>query len=203
MFASGWAASETDLAASLTSHSERFAPAGYREQDRARTVDRRLEQRRGDGLHRSLGGTVLANAHADPEQRVAGLAHDRAHVREVEVDQPRERHEVRDPLHALAQHVVGHAEGLHHRSLLVEHRQQPVVGDDDQRVHLAGERAHALLGLVGAARPLKAERLGDDRHGERADFAGDPRDHRRGAGARPAARSGGDEDHVGALQHAP
>ena len=27
--------------------------------------------------------------HADPEQRLPGVAHDRAHVGEVEVDQPR------------------------------------------------------------------------------------------------------------------
>ena len=32
---------------------------------------------------------VLADAHADAQQRVAGLAHDRAHVGEVEVDEAR------------------------------------------------------------------------------------------------------------------
>ena len=46
----------------------------------------------------------------------------------------------RDALDALAQHVVGDAERLDHRGLLVQHRQQLVVRDDDQRVDLFGQR---------------------------------------------------------------
>ena len=53
-----------------------------------------------------------------------------------------------------------------------------------------------------AARALEAERLGDDADRQRADLAGEARDHRRRAGAGAAARAGGDEDHVGALQQA-
>ncbi len=41
----------------------------------------------------------------------------------------------------------------------------------------------ALLGLLAAACALEAERLRDDRDGQRAHFAGDPRDDRGGAGA--------------------
>ena len=51
-------------------------------------------------------------------------------------------------------------------------------------------------------RALEAERLGDDADGQRADLAGEPGDHRSGAGAGAAACSGGDEDHVGALEQA-
>ena len=36
-----------------------------------------------------LGGAVLARGGADAHQRGAGVAHDRAHVGEVEVDQAR------------------------------------------------------------------------------------------------------------------
>ena len=59
-----------------------------------------------------------------------------------------------------------------------------------------------LLGLVAAAAALEAERLGDDADGERADLAGEAGDDRGGAGAGAAAGAGGDEDHVGALQQA-
>jgi len=59
----------------------------------------------------------------------------------IEVDQPRQRHQVEMPLDALAAaSSVGGAEGVHHRVCFVEHRQQAVVGDDDQRVDLGRER---------------------------------------------------------------
>ncbi len=47
---------------------------------------------------------------------------------------------------------------------------------------------------------LEAERPGHDADRERPDLARDLRDDRRGAGARSAAFTGGDEDHVRALQ---
>ena len=50
--------------------------------------------------------------------------------------QARERDQVGDALHALAQHVVGDPERVDHRGLLVEHGQQPVVRHDDERVDL-------------------------------------------------------------------
>ena len=87
MLASGWAASPTTLAASLTSTSERSDAAGDREQDRAGALHRGLEQRRGDRFFGGEDRAALAGAHADPEQRPAGLGHDRPHVGEVEVDQ--------------------------------------------------------------------------------------------------------------------
>jgi hypothetical protein len=90
MFASGCAASATAFAASLTSNRLRSRPAGDRQQDRAGTLDRGLQERRLDRVARGLDRAVLAHAHADAEQGVAGVGHDRAHVREVEVDQARE-----------------------------------------------------------------------------------------------------------------
>ena len=50
-------------------------------------------------------------------------------------------------------------------------------------------------------RPSKRERPGDDADGERAEALGDLGDDRRAAGAGAAALAGGDEHHVGALQH--
>ena len=84
---------------------------------------------------------VLAAGDADAHQRRAGVAHDRAHVREVEVDQPGHRDQVGDALDALAQHVVGDAEGVDDRGALLDDLEQPVVRDDDQRVDLLAQRA--------------------------------------------------------------
>src|SRR3712207_8917173 len=50
------------------------------------------------------------------------------------------RSEVGDALHALTQHVVGHAERLDHRRLPVQDGQEPVVRHDDERVDLVAQR---------------------------------------------------------------
>ena len=202
MLASGWAASPTTLAASETSTSERSAPP---------VIESRIE--RAPSIEVSSSGEEIAFSaarmarsfavrHADPEQRPAGVGHDRPHVGEVEVDHRGQRDQVGDPLDALAQDVVGDLEGLDHRGLLVEHLEQAVVGDDDQGVDLGGQLLDALVGLVAAAVALEGERLGDDADGQRADLAGEAGDHRGGAAAGAAAGAGGDEDHVGALQQA-
>ena len=66
----------------------------------------------------------------------AGVAHDRAYVGEVQVDQSRDRDEVGDALHALAQNIVGHLERLDDGRALLDHLQQAIIGDDDEGVDL-------------------------------------------------------------------
>ena len=97
---------------------------------------------------RGLGGTVLAGGDADAHEGRAGVAHDRPHVGEVEVDEAGDRDQVGDPLHALAEHVVGHAEGVDDRRVLVDDLEQPVVLDHDQRVDALAKVADAELGLL-------------------------------------------------------
>ena len=137
---------------------------------------------------------------ADAHERGAGLLHDRAHVREVEVDEPGHRDQVADALDALAQHVVHHAEGVHDGRLLGDHVLEPVVGDGDERVDLVLELRAGLLGVQPAAGALEAEGLGHDADGQRAQVAGDLRDDRRRAGAGAAAHARGDEHHVRVLE---
>ena len=140
-------------------------------------------------------------ARADAHQRRAGLAHDRPHVGEVEVDEAGNRDQVGDPLDALAQHVVGQPERVDDRRLLVDDLEQTVVLDHDQRVDVLAQVADALLGLLGAPAPLERERPRDDTDGECADLRARARRRigaRSGAGA--ASFAGGDEDHVGALE---
>ena len=58
-----------------------------------------------------------------------------------------------------------------------------------------------VLGLHRATAALEGERPGHDADGQRAELARDLRDDRRAAGAGAAALAGGDEHHVGALEH--
>ena len=91
---------------------------------------------------------------------MAGVAHGRAHVGEVEVDQAGQGDQLGDALDALAKHVVGDLEGLDHGRGPREHAQQALVGDHDQRVDLGAQRLDALLGLLGAAACPRSGRAG-------------------------------------------
>ena len=103
------------------------------------------------------------------------------------------------PGHALQQHLVGLLERVQDADAAVGDREQPVVGDDDQRVDLFAQCGDAFLGLVGASPALERERPGHDADGQRAEGAGDPGDDGRASGTGATAFACGDEDHVGAL----
>ena len=163
-------------------------------------VDARLEQRRGDRQLGGLDGTVLTTRRADAHEGGACPLHDGLDVGEVEVDQTRRGDEVGDALDTGEQDLVGAAEGVEHAHGPVADRQQPVVGDDDERVDLVAQGTDPGLGLVGATTALEGEGARDDADGERTEALGDL-GHDRGttrAGAATLAR--GDEDHVGPLE---
>ena len=103
-------------------------------------------------------------------------------------------------MNALTQDVISDAEGFDHRGALVEHFEQPVVGDDDQRVDLFAHRVDPERCSRRATCSLKAERARDDADRQCAYLSRYASDDRRGAGACAATGSGGDEDHVGTLQ---
>ncbi len=78
--------------------------------------------------------------------------------------------------------------------------EQPVVGDDDERVALVAEILYSGDRLRLAPLAFEGERTGDDADGQRAELAGDVGDDGRAAGAGAAAFAAGDEHHVGALE---
>ena len=60
--------------------------------------------------------------------------------------------------------------------------------------------AERLLGLLHAPLAFEGERLRGDRNGQRAELAREIRYHGRGAAAGAAAETGGDENHVRAVE---
>ena len=199
-FAFESAALVTTCAASSTSASPRSGPPVMLRRMPGSAVERRLEKRRRDRGARRLDRAVVAARDADAHERRAGVAHDRAHVREVEVDEARDGDEVGDALDALAQDVVHHAERLGHRGRALDDLEQAVVLDDDQRVDVLAQRLDSLLGLVGPQLPFERERPRDDADRERAELAPDLGDDGRTARPGAAALARGDEDHVRALE---
>ncbi|BCJ34962.1 hypothetical protein Athai_24650 [Actinocatenispora thailandica] len=174
--------------------------AGDGQQHAAGPVHALLQQRAGDRALRRLDRPVVAARTADAHQRRAGVGHHALDVGEVEVDQPWRGDQVGDALDTGQQHLVGLAERVHHAHRPVAELQQPVVRDDDEGVALVAQLVDAGLGLHLAPLALERERSGDHANGQRAQLAGDVRDHRRGPGARTAALTTGHEHHVGALE---
>ncbi len=141
-------------------------------------------------------------ADANRHQGCAAFGHDRAHIGEVQVDQARDGDQLGNALHALAQHIICQAESRLQVGALIHDLQQAVVGDDDQGIGLLFELGDACLGRLDAARAFEGEGAGDHANGQSADFLGNLRNDGCAAGAGAAAHPGGDEDHIGAFQHA-
>src|SRR6267378_804469 len=171
------------------------------EKDALGAVDRRLEQRAGNGLLGGVLGPGVAGAVADAHQRLTGVLHDRLDVGEVEVDDARLGDKVGDALDALAENVVRHAERFLEGRLGAGDLCEPVVGDDDERVYLAPQGLDALLGSVVADAALERERPRHDADGQRAGLFRQLGNDGRRPGPGATAHAGGDEDHVGFLDH--
>src|SRR5690242_6436628 len=67
--------------------------------------------------------------------------------------------------------LVGDSERVDQRRALLEHVQQPVVGDHDHGVRGVAQRLHAAPRLLPAAAALEPERRRHDADGERAHLA--------------------------------
>ena len=170
--------------------------AGDVEQDALGAGDVDLEERAGDRHPGGLDGAVLALGAADPHESRAGVAHDRANVGEIEIDESWHGDDVADALDALAEDVVDDAEGIEDAGVLLDDVLEPVVGDRDEGVDLRLELLGRLLRDELALGALEGERLGHDADRQRTGLLGELGHDRRRARAGPAAEPGGDEDHV-------
>ena len=159
-----------------------------------------FQQRRGD---RSLGGVLcltcaLGAAHA--HVGVTGILHNGAHVGEVQVDEGGHIDQSRDGLHALTQHIIGGLEGVHQGDLFLADHLQALIRDNDQAVNVHEQVCNALLCQAHLALALKGEGLGDDAHGQDAQIVCHLGHNGSRTRAGAAAHTGGDKDHLGALQ---
>ena len=118
----------------------------------------------------------------------------------VQVDEARGGDQIGNGLHRLAQYIVSNGKGVGKRDFLVRGVLEPVVGDDDQRVHLFLEFVDAFHGLIHSAAAFKGKGLSNDAHGKDSLFLSDLRHYRGSARAGTAPHAGGNEHHVGPLQ---
>lgn len=156
------------------------------------------------GRRGSLGShlsALLTDASAKAHEGDARVAHDAADVGEVDVDDAGEEDDVRDPLDTLSQHVIRGGESLLHCRALIDHAEKAVVWNGDEGVDLALELGSAFFGKSSSSWALEDERLGDNANGKDAEFAGHFGDHGGRAGAGSTAHTGGDKDHVAAIEN--
>ena len=164
-----------------------------------RAVDGRFQHRAGNSLFGGVHHAVFALADANAHMGQAARFHNGAHIGKVQIDQVRHGNEVGNALNALAERIVGDAEGLGDAGALGDHRKQPVVGHDHEGIDIRLEALDAGLGVLHALTAFKHEGLGDHADGENAHIAGQFGDDGRRAGAGAAAHAAGDEYEIRAL----
>ena len=134
MLASGSAAALMISATSLTSWSERSVPPlMFSRMPRAPSMEVSSREEL-MAISAAFWARCSPVRSSDAHVSRARAGHDGADVGQVEVDETGNGDQVADALHALAQHVVGQAQGRDHRGAPVGHLEELVVGDHDDRV---------------------------------------------------------------------
>ena len=159
-----------------------------------------FEQRAVDGAICGVGGAIRAGSDGGAHHGVALAGHDGFHVGKVAIDDSGNGDDVGNALNGLAQNIVRDAERFEKAGAVLDAFHQALVGNHDDGVDAADQFGERLLGLLHAALAFEGEGLGDDRNGERAEFAGEIRDHGSRAASGASAETGSDEDHVRAVE---
>ena len=160
-------------------------------------VDGGLHQR---ACHRQTGGLfrlALAGRMADTHVGIAGILHNAGNIGEVQIDKAGIFDQIRNAGNGLMQNIVRDLEGVGQGNFLIGSVFQPVIRDDQQRVHLAEQLFDAGLGLIHSPLALKLEGLGYDTDGKHAGVSGNIRNGRCGTCSGSAAHTGRDKHHIG------
>jgi hypothetical protein len=87
---------------------------------------------------------------------ITSIAHDSAHVREVDINKSRLDDDLGYAHHTLPQDVIRHQEGLCQGGVLWDDLQQLVVGHHDQRVNLVPHLQNCITRLLISTRACRA-----------------------------------------------
>jgi hypothetical protein len=122
---------------------------------------------------------------------------------EIQVDQAMDRDQIRNAFGRMEQDLIGPAEGFLKGHGPVGDGQEPLIGDDDERVDDFPQLLQPLFGPLHALLSFEVKGLGHHGDGQRPDFPGHGRDDRCSAGPRPSTQTGRNEHHVGPHQQFP
>jgi len=140
--------------------------AGNVDENSLRAIDAVVFEKR--TIDRAVGrvdGAVRPSGNGGTHHRIALAGHDRFHVREVAIDDARNRDDVADALHGLAKNIVGDAERFEEARPMLHALHQPLVGDHDYGIDAADQLCECLFGLLHAALAFECKRLRHHRDG--------------------------------------
>ena len=140
------------------------------EQDAGRAVQRGVKQRVFESGTRRLCGGISPFSDAEGHESVSTAGHHGLYVRKVHVNQAVDCHDVGNALHSLPECLIRNPKRLLDLNLAVQRREQAIILNDDERVHLLLELGEAVLGVLPPSGALEPERQCDDPDGERALF---------------------------------
>lgn len=112
------------------------------------TLDAGLQQRAGNGHLRGLLGLALAGRATDAHVGHAGVFHNGGNIGKIQIDKAGIPNQIGNGLHRLPQHIIGDLKGVGKRDLLVCGVLEPLIGDDDQRIHLVLQLGNAAFRLL-------------------------------------------------------
>ena len=159
-------------------------------------VEQRICNRAFCGFER----TALALGFACTHHRLAHLAHHRANVGKVQIDEARHHHQISDRTHALLQHFIRQLERFLESCLCLGDQEQVLVWNHDQRIDVLLQLINASLGRAHPPRTFEQEWLGHNSNRQHTLAPCGFRDDRCCASTRTATHAGSDENHVHAFQ---
>ncbi len=156
-----------------------------------------IEQRRLEGGLDRLLDAVGTGADSAAHQGHSAVFHHRLHILEVHVDVAALLDDLDDAPDGGGEHLVRLRESILYQLVAVVFVQLLVV-DKQQAVHVLLQLVHAVDGSRERLVALVEEGECHNGHSQDALVLGHLGNHRSGSGARAAAHTGGDEEHLGA-----
>ena len=137
----------------------------------------------------------------DEGKRAFGMAvaHERAQIVEMNLNQAGPREQPPDAAHALDQQAAGDAERVEHAGVFVNQLERLLARQADHAVGDGFQLLQTLLRLLLAAVAFALERQRHKRQHQRAGLLRRARQHGADAAARAAAQAGNDEDDIRAF----
>ena len=113
--------------------------------DACGAIDAQVEEREEMAAAAASRARFLPSGTADTHERRTRIRHDRANIREIDVDETGKGDDIADAADALAKDVVGEQERILHGQGGVHGAQEAVVGDDIRVSTLRRRRSTASI----------------------------------------------------------
>ncbi len=130
----------------------------------------------------------------------ARILHNGSDIRKIQVNKTSIPNQVRNGLHSLAENIIGNLKGIGKCNFLIGSVLEPLIRDNNQRIHLSPQLLNTALGLLHPAAALEAKGLCHNANCQNIQLFCQFRHNGSRSGASAAAHAGGNKHHVRLLQ---